>query len=181
VLGENRLVRSPIVNQGIAVERSGEVMARLDQGVMLLRAVIAFMLLPGVVAVFIPALLIRGAQMGGATAILGIAILLLGLLLLLWCVRDFYVVGRGTVAPWSPPKNLVTVGLYRYSRNPMYVAVLLMLLGWAVTFGGSVMWIYTAIVALAFHLRVVIAEEPYLARNHGDSWAAYRSRVRRWV
>jgi protein-S-isoprenylcysteine O-methyltransferase Ste14 len=61
----------------------------------------------------------------------GFFVLIVGTLGLLWCVRDFYVRGKGTLAPWSPPQNLVVVGLYRYSRNPMYVCVVLVLLGWA--------------------------------------------------
>ncbi len=62
----------------------------------------------------------------------GVPLLGLGTVLLLWCVRDFYVAGRGTLAPWDPPRHLVTVGLYRVSRNPMYLAVLLVLTGWAI-------------------------------------------------
>jgi protein-S-isoprenylcysteine O-methyltransferase Ste14 len=102
-------------------------------------------------------------------------------MLLLWCVRDFYVAGRGTLAPWSPPRRLVTVGPYRLSRNPMYVAVLLILCGWALTFASPTFWFYMACVAVAFHLRVVFFEEPWLARTHGAAWLAYRNRVPRWL
>ena len=101
--------------------------------------------------------------------------------LLLWCVRDFYVVGRGSLAPWSPPKNLVTTGLYRFTRNPMYVAVLTILCGWALYFDSRTLWTYAAIVAIAFHLRVIYGEEPWLARTHGEAWIAYRAKVPRWL
>jgi protein-S-isoprenylcysteine O-methyltransferase Ste14 len=104
-----------------------------------------------------------------------------GVLLLLWCVRDFHVIGRGSLAPWAPPERLVTVGLYRVTRNPMYVAVLLVLVGWAATFGGRALWLYAGTVAVAFHLRVVLGEEPWLARRHGAAWDEYRARVPRWI
>jgi protein-S-isoprenylcysteine O-methyltransferase Ste14 len=111
----------------------------------------------------------------------GFVPLLLGILGLLWCVRDFHVAGRGTLAPWSPPRNLVVVGLYRYSRNPMYVSVVLILLGWAACFWSRQLVVYALIVAVLFHLRVVFGEEPWLARTHGAQWEAYRSRVPRWL
>ena len=101
--------------------------------------------------------------------------------MLLWCVRDFYVAGRGTLAPWAPPSRLVVVGLYRFSRNPMYIAVSLVLLGWAIAFWSVPLLIYAGIVIGAFHLRVVFGEEPWLARRHGDEWERYRARVPRWL
>ena len=95
--------------------------------------------------------------------------------------RDFYVAGQGTLAPWAPPKHLVTVGLYRVSRNPMYLAVLTILIGWAVAFGSVGLGIYAVIVAIAVHLRVVSYEERWLARTFPDEWVAYRARVPRWL
>jgi protein-S-isoprenylcysteine O-methyltransferase Ste14 len=100
---------------------------------------------------------------------------------LLWCVRDFYVSGRGTLAPWDPPRRVVAVGLYRYSRNPMYVGVTLMLLGWATAFAVPGLFVYAAVVAVGFHLRVVLGEEPWLARTHGAEWDEYARRVPRWL
>ncbi len=96
---------------------------------MLWRALLAFLALPGVVAITVPGW--YGAstlRTGGPFHVIGLWPLAIGLLMLLWCVRDFYVAGNGTLAPWAPPQNLVTVGLYRYSRNPTYVAVTIMLL-----------------------------------------------------
>lgn len=110
----------------------------------------------------------------------GLLALIPGSVVLLWCVRDFYVAGRGTLAPWSPPVNLVRAGLYRFSRNPMYVGVLLMLAGWAIGFASAAHVVYAAIIAIAFHLRVVYYEEPWLAHTHGSAWTAYASRVPRW-
>jgi protein-S-isoprenylcysteine O-methyltransferase Ste14 len=110
----------------------------------------------------------------------GLVPVALGTFGLLWCARDFYVSGKGTLAPWAPPQDLVIVGLYRYSRNPMYVCVALILLGWAISFGSAGLLIYALAVVVAFHLRVVFGEEPWLARTHGAAWQQYTRRVRRW-
>ena len=111
----------------------------------------------------------------------GIPVLIAGTVLPWWCVRDFYVSGRGSLARWAPPERLVIVGLHRLSRNPMYIAVLLILCGWVTMFASRTLWIYAAFVAIGFHLRVVFGEEPWLARAHGAEWAAYRARVPRWL
>ena len=62
----------------------------------------------------------------------------------------------------------------------MYVAVCIIVLGFAVASRASALWVYLGVVALAFHLRVVTYEEPWLARTFGAEWLAYRSRVPRW-
>jgi protein-S-isoprenylcysteine O-methyltransferase Ste14 len=148
---------------------------------MLLRAIIAFLVCPGTVAILVPLLLVPWGEPEWEFHLVGLPILMLGFAALLWCVRDFYVAGKGTLAPWMPPRHLVVTGLYRYSRNPMYVSVLLILIGWALCFSLRSMWIYTLIVAIAFYVRVLMVEEPALARMHGEAWADYRQRVRRWL
>jgi protein-S-isoprenylcysteine O-methyltransferase Ste14 len=148
---------------------------------MFLRALLAFLALPGIVAFAIPVYWLISNSRTQLLQPLGLLPLLLGCVGLLWCVRDFYVFGKGTLAPWSPPQHLVTAGLYRYSRNPMYVSVLLILLGWAVSFDVRGLYWYALFVGIAFHVRVVIAEEPWLARTHGAAWDDYVRRVRRWL
>lgn len=142
------------------------------------RALAAFLLLPGIVAFLAPWLL---RPRGAPAHPVGLGLLVTGAVLLLWCVRDFYVAGRGSLAPWAPPERLVMVGLYRFSRNPMYLAVGLILAGWALTFRTTPLWVYAGIVGAAFHLRVVFGEEPWLARRYGEQWTAYCSRVPRWI
>lgn len=112
---------------------------------------------------------------------LALAPLFLGLATLLWCVGHFYRAGKGTLAPWDPPKHLVATGLYRYSRNPMYIGVLLILIGWALGFRSRSLAIYTVSVAILFHVRVVFFEEPWLASKHGDAYEQYKHEVRRWL
>lgn len=147
---------------------------------MLAEALLAFLALPGVVAFAIPVSWLLTADQSGIVQPLGLVPLVAGCVALLWCVRDFYVRGKGTLAPWSPPAQLVVVGLYRYTRNPMYVAVTLILLGWAISFGVLGLYVYASVVAVAFHLRVVLGEEPWLARRHGAQWDEYARRVPRW-
>lgn len=147
---------------------------------MLTRAFLAFVALPGMVAFAVPAVWILHSQGTNLVQPLGLVPIGLGIVCLLWCVRDFYVSGRGTLAPWAPPANLVVVGLYRYSRNPMYVSVAMVLIGWAIAFGSGALLFYALAVVAAFHLRVVFSEEPWLARAHGPQWEQYASCVPRW-
>ena len=142
------------------------------------RALAAFLALPGIVAFLGPWLM---RPTGTPFRAIGFAPLAVGIVLLLWCVRDFYVVGKGTLAPWTPPARLVIVGLYRVTRNPMYVAVILILCGWALGFASRDLWIYAGIVAVLFHLRVVLMEEPWLTRRHGEAYMAYKAKVPRWL
>jgi protein-S-isoprenylcysteine O-methyltransferase Ste14 len=107
--------------------------------------------------------------------------LAVGLALLGWCIRDFHVVGQGTLAPWDPPVRLVVRGPYRHTRNPMYLAVLLIVVAWAVGFRSAPIGAYTAAIAALFHLRVVLGEEPWLARTHGAAWSSYVASVPRWL
>jgi protein-S-isoprenylcysteine O-methyltransferase Ste14 len=145
------------------------------------QAVLAFLVLPGTVAFVVPLSLIAPAAPGPFVDPSGLIPLALGLVLLLWCVRDFYVAGRGTLAPWAPPRELVMTGFYRFSRNPMYIAVVLVLWGWALGFRSPSLAIYALGVTLAFHLRVVFSEEPWLARTHGEKWTRYKDQVPRWL
>jgi protein-S-isoprenylcysteine O-methyltransferase Ste14 len=148
---------------------------------MFTHALLAFLALPGVVAFILPVIWLRASSHTRLVHPLGLVLLVVGVFALLWCVRDFYVSGKGTLAPWAPPAHLVTVGLYRYTRNPMYIAVTLILLGWAASFGSLGLCVYALLVAVAFHLRVVLGEEPWLARTHGAQWEQYARQVPRWL
>ena len=148
---------------------------------MLLRALVAFLALPGMVAFVLPVWIgtSGGRAAGHVTA--ASALLSLGTALLIWCVREFYVAGRGTLAPWDPPRHLVMTGPYRVSRNPMYLGVDLILAGWSTLWSSGALIIYTVLFMIGFHLRVLLAEEPWARRRFGAEWDAYRARVPRWV
>ena len=145
------------------------------------KAAFALLVLPGTVAFLIPLLLFEPARTERGFDMLALIPLSLGVLLLLWCVKEFYVVGKGTLAPWAPPRELVVTGPYRFSRNPIYIAVVLIILGWALAFHSLPLVAFAFATWIVFHLRVVLGEEAWLARTHGDRWIEYRERVPRWL
>jgi protein-S-isoprenylcysteine O-methyltransferase Ste14 len=148
---------------------------------LLLRAITAFLALPALFAFAIPIWIGTSAGRPARYLVWAGVLLCLGTLLLLWCVREFYVSGRGTLAPWDPPKHLVTSGPYRISRNPIYVGVVTILAGWCTLWSSRTLLIYSVLVMIAFHLWVLLFEEPWAARRFGSEWDAYRARVPRWV
>jgi protein-S-isoprenylcysteine O-methyltransferase Ste14 len=147
---------------------------------MLWRAIFAFLALPGVVAFAVPLVLARSQLNPAQVWPIGLIPLICGIVLLLYCVREFYVAGRGTLAPWSPPRHLVTTGPYRYSRNPMYIGVGTIVFGWSIFFHSRQLAIYATCVVIAFHLRVLFYEEPWAKQNFADQWQQYRASVARW-
>jgi protein-S-isoprenylcysteine O-methyltransferase Ste14 len=89
-----------------------------------LRASFAVIVLPGVMGFLLPLAVIEPVWQREIAVFPGLAIVGAGTALLFACVREFYVAGKGTLAPWSPPKHLVVTGPFRWSRNPIYVAML---------------------------------------------------------
>jgi protein-S-isoprenylcysteine O-methyltransferase Ste14 len=89
--------------------------------------------------------------------------------------------GKGTPAPTAPTTELVQSGLYRYSRNPLYVGALLIVLGYPLWFQSLALVFYWFAALLFFHIVIVVYEEPSLERRFGDAWTAYRRRVPRWL
>jgi protein-S-isoprenylcysteine O-methyltransferase Ste14 len=106
---------------------------------------------------------------------------LTGLAVLLFCITGFAVHGNGTLAPIDPPKVLIIRGPYRYTRNPMYLAVVSILLSEALFFNSSSLLIYAVGVFLCFHLFVRIYEERHLRSQFGKSYEDYCVAVPRWL
>lgn len=111
----------------------------------------------------------------------GIALLLPGAALLIETFARFALQGLGTPAPIAPTKSLVVTGSYRLVRNPMYVAVVLLILGQALLLGSVSVLIWGAVVWLTVHLFVLAYEEPTLSRSYGEQYDRYRANVRRWI
>jgi protein-S-isoprenylcysteine O-methyltransferase Ste14 len=110
-----------------------------------------------------------------------LALILIGIALYLACVWVFAVVGRGTPAPWDAPRQFVAVGPYRWVRNPIYVAALLVIGGEAWLFLSLELLLYMAGLALGVHLFVVGYEEPTLHHRFGERYEAYQRSVSRWI
>jgi protein-S-isoprenylcysteine O-methyltransferase Ste14 len=150
-----------------------------------LRALFFLILMPGTVAGYIPLRIIipndRAFQCDlSVSSLAATCLIVLGLSVLLRCVWDFFAVGRGTLAPFDPPKRLVVTGLYRFTRNPMYNGVLAVLLGEAWLFRSTPLVQYAAVVFVVFNLFVLVYEEPALDSQFGESYRAYRRAVPRW-
>lgn len=147
-----------------------------------LKTALFTVVVPGSVAVLVP-LLIAGdrATAVGAARVLGLLLLALGAILYLRSAWDFASFGRGTPAITDAPSRLVTRGFYRYTRNPMYVAVLSAVFGWAVLYGLPVLWAYGGAIFVFFSLFIRLYEEPRLTREFGDEYVAYMKRVGRWL
>jgi len=143
-------------------------------------------LVPGTVAVIVPWMIGSASAdaPGSSSAVrrcLSLVPLAAGACIYLWCLWDFATFGRGTPAPIDAPTRLVVRGLYHHVRNPMYVGVLFVILGWALYFSSPRLLMYAAAIGSAFHLFVVAYEEPTLRRSFGADYERYCSRVRRWV
>ncbi len=149
---------------------------------LLLKSFLFTLVVPGTVGVYIPLLLSRNlSPTSDPGFVLALALLVTGGAIYAWCVWDFATFGRGTPAPIDAPKKLVVRGLYRYTRNPMYVGVLTVLLGWAVMFRGTTLLVYALSIGVCFHLFVVHYEERRLGREFGAEYHDYCANVGRWL
>src|SRR6266568_7794429 len=152
---------------------------------LLLRSIFFTILQPGTVTILIPYWLVssRGVGVSRSQALRysGLPLILIGAAGLLWCIWNFFSAGRGTISPIDPPKHLVVRGLYKYVRNPMYVAVVTILLGEAILFMSWPVLIEAGIFFLLATLFAVLYEEPTLRRKFGDSYERYTQTVGRWI
>jgi protein-S-isoprenylcysteine O-methyltransferase Ste14 len=112
--------------------------------------------------------------------IVGMMISAVGAAVALWCIFTFAALGRGTPAPFDPPRRLVIQGFYRYVRNPMYIGAGLALAGAALFYESWPLLGYVAVFLFIAHLFVVWYEEPALRQTFGQDYDAYTERVRRW-
>jgi len=111
----------------------------------------------------------------------GAIIFLMGLVIMLSCIISFAVEGRGTLSPADPTKRLVITGLYKFSRNPMYVGVTMILIGEAIFFQSLNLWIYLLFVFIAFNVFILLHEEPRLRKDFGEEYKRYCEKARRWI
>jgi protein-S-isoprenylcysteine O-methyltransferase Ste14 len=148
-----------------------------------LRNLFFTILQPGIVVGLIPYLLLKQhfTEGGDFMQIVGSFIGFFGLIVMLACIKRFATEGEGTLSPADPTKQLVINGLYRRSRNPMYVGVVTILIGESVFFTSSMLGIYTLVVFIGFNLFIVFIEEPRLKRDFGEAYIMYCKNIRRWI
>lgn len=149
---------------------------------LLLRNFLFTIIVPGLGGVWVPWwILTRDHAIPKPIEWYAVAIIALGAALYLWAICAFAVVGGGTPGPWDAPRHLVAVGPYRWVRNPIYVAALVIVAGEAWLFLSLQLLVYLGAMAIFFHLFVIGYEEPTLHRRFGTPYDDYRQAVPRWI
>jgi len=149
------------------------------------RAVSYATLFIGFVLIYLPGRLlswtgiVRPAAIG-VPQIAGMVIGAAGAVVALWCIFTFATIGRGTPAPFDPPRRLVIRGPYRFVRNPMYIGAGLALASAALFYESLPLLGYAGLFLPATHVFVVLYEEPTLRRTFGQEYEAYSRQVSRW-
>lgn len=151
----------------------------------LMRALTYATLFVGFLLVFLPGQLLRWSGVArpsgiSVAQIVGASMVFLGGVLACWCIGTFAVTGRGTPAPFDPPRRLVTSGPYRFVRNPMYLGAVLVLGGAGICYASAWLAGYALLFFGATHLFVRGYEEPALRASFGSEYEAYCRRTRRW-
>jgi protein-S-isoprenylcysteine O-methyltransferase Ste14 len=145
-----------------------------------------FVVGPGIVVGLVPWLLTGGWQVReplpywAPMRLIGVMLLAAGLIALIQAFARFVVEGLGTPVPVAAPDRLVVGGLYRYVRNPMYVAALAIIVGQALALGQLDLLLYAAVLWLITAAFVRFYEEPTLTRRFGADYEAYRRAVPAW-
>jgi len=113
--------------------------------------------------------------------IIGLLLVLTGISVILYCLKLFVRIEKGIPVPTEQPKQLVTQGLYKFTRNPMYLGAFLILFGEFLLFGRLLLFFYFLISIPAFHFNVIYREEPELKRRFGKKYIQYTEKVPRWL
>jgi protein-S-isoprenylcysteine O-methyltransferase Ste14 len=157
----------------------------VTRGAALAGSLVFLAVAPGTVAGLVPWWLSRWrmqpALLGAPSRVAGALLVAAGLAVLLDSFVRFALRGLGTPAPVLPPRRLVVTGLYRWVRNPMYVAIVSVVAGQGLLLGDGRVLAWAAIVWLGTHLFVLGYEEPALRRRFGAEYDAYRASVPRWI
>jgi protein-S-isoprenylcysteine O-methyltransferase Ste14 len=158
----------------------------MSKAIAVLGSALFFVIAPLVLAGFIPWSVthweFRPAFFGvDLTRILGGILITVGVPGLVDSFARFALEGLGTPAPVAPTQRLVVTGLYRYVRNPIYIAVVAVIFGQALLFGDWRLLWYGALLWLSFHVFVVIYEEPTLKQTFGTEYESFRTNVPRWI
>jgi protein-S-isoprenylcysteine O-methyltransferase Ste14 len=159
--------------------------------VYLLRHLLSILILPFTATVIVPLWLLRSdvapdfvPQSTGLRWVMlsgAAAALLVGLTLFISTLRGFAGTGRGTLAPWDPPRVLVVQGVYRHVRNPMISGVLFILLAETLFTGSRGIFIWFLVFLTMNLVYIPLLEEPGLAARFGERYRIYKDNVPRWL
>ena len=149
---------------------------------LVVRNVVFTVVVPGLGGAWLPCrLLTHGHGIPAPAAWEAVPVIAAGAALYFWCAWNFAAVGGGTPGPWDAPRRVVAHGPYRWVRNPIYLAALLVVLGEAWLFTSPRLLAYAGVMAACFHLFVTGYEERTLARRFGPAYLEYRRAVPRWL
>jgi protein-S-isoprenylcysteine O-methyltransferase Ste14 len=158
---------------------------------MLVRHLFAIVVLPVTMTILIPRWLLSGygigamwtadSAIGMIARIAGVMSFLAGLVLFGWSLYLFAARGRGTLAPWDPPRKLVVTGPYRYVRNPMISGVLLVIAGETLVHGSRTLGTWLLIFFVINQVQFLVMEEPMLEARFGEDYRKYKNNVPRWI
>lgn len=156
----------------------------MDMKAIALKTILFMLLVPGLLLVAIPIWLIQtdtALFSFGIFRWLAVLFWAAGTAIAVWCAWAFTVRGKGTPSPTDPPKELVVGGLYRFVRNPIYIGVVIFLLGHVFWHPSrSILWM-PLLVAVSSHLFVILYEEPHLRKTFGAAYEDYCQSVPRWI
>lgn len=157
----------------------------MSKAIAVLGSALFFVIAPLVLAGFVPWWVtqweFRPAFFGVDLTRLGGILIIVGVPGVVDSFARFALEGLGTPAPIAPPQKLVVTGLYRYVRNPIYIAVVAVIFGQAFLFGDWRLLWYGALLCLFFHVWVVVIEEPTLKQTFGTEYESFRTNVPRWI
>jgi len=148
------------------------------------------LILPVIFTVIVPSifilkfnnyLLAPNSVISGFMLAVGIFLILLGLGFVVYTNKSFLKVGKGTLAPWDPPKKLVVSDLYRYVRNPMISGLSTIILGESMIFTSIELFGFFIFVVIFNHIYFVYSEEPGLTERFGNEYTEYKKNVPRWI
>lgn len=151
----------------------------------LFRAIVYATLFVAFGLVFLPSWFLRNTGLTpppviGLAQVAGAALVVAGGCVVGWSILTFVFMGKGTPAPFDPPRRLVVSGPFRYLRNPIYVGAVAAMAGAALYFRSWGLLAYAAAIGVTFHVLVRAYEEPVLRRTFGAEYDAYCARVPRW-
>jgi len=158
----------------------------MRKGTAIIGSAIFLVIAPGTLAVYIPYAWTHwhvGPALLGFPflRVIGAIFIVAGFPVLIDSFLRFAIHGLGTPAPIAPPERLVVTGFYRHVRNPIYVAVVLLILGQGLLFGSVRLLQYGIVVWLAFFAAVLVYEEPVLRAQFGDQYRDFCANVPRWL